>query len=172
MVTSRDLLAREQCVNVTTVWNLYSVAKINNRIPVYTSMKLKTTFSTWISKFLSPWLSEYRVSKTMKYLNSPGPFSTISQPVPIAHIDIGFIFHGPCPVWATKASNTVPSASKYYYNIWLLPETTSSNGNIFCVTGPLWRESTGHPSQRPVTQSVGVFFNMSLNKQLSKQWRY
>ena len=32
--------------------------------------------------------------------------------------------------------------------IWIFLSTqcmmTSSNGNIFCVTGPLWRESTGH----------------------------
>ena len=43
---------------------------------------------------------------------------------------------------------------------------TSSNGNIFRVTGPLCREFTG---QRPVTQSVGVFFDLLLNKQLIKQ---
>ena len=51
---------------------------------------------------------------------------------------------------------------------------TSSNGHLFCVTGLLWGESTGHrwiPSQRPVTQSFDVFFDLRLNKQLSKQWR-
>ena len=38
---------------------------------------------------------------------------------------------------------------------------TSSNGNIFHVTGPLCGEVTGHrwlPSQRPVTQRFDVFF--------------
>ena len=38
--------------------------------------------------------------------------------------------------------------------------TTSSNGNIFRVTGPLWGESTGigaFTSQRPVTRSFDVF---------------
>ena len=44
---------------------------------------------------------------------------------------------------------------------------TSSNENIFCVTGPLWGESTGH-SQRPVKQSFTVFFDLGLNKRLSK----
>ena len=44
---------------------------------------------------------------------------------------------------------------------------TSSNGNIFCVTGPLCGEFTG---QRPVTRSFDVFFDLRLNKQLSKQW--
>ena len=49
---------------------------------------------------------------------------------------------------------------------------TSSNGNIFCVTGPSCGEfiSPGEfPTQKPVTQSFDVFFDPSLNKQLSKQ---
>ena len=47
---------------------------------------------------------------------------------------------------------------------------TSSNENIFCVTGPLWGETTGHQwlhSQRPVTRSFDVFFDLRLNKRLS-----
>ena len=49
---------------------------------------------------------------------------------------------------------------------------TSSNGNIFRITGPLCGNSpvTGEfPSQRPVARSIGVFFNLRLNKLLSKQ---
>ena len=49
---------------------------------------------------------------------------------------------------------------------------TSSNGNIFRVTGPLCGELTGpgeFPTQRPVTRSFDVFFDLRLNKQLSKQ---
>ena len=49
---------------------------------------------------------------------------------------------------------------------------TSSNGNIFRVTGPLCGEFTGHgesPTQRPVTRSFDVFFDLRLNKRLSKQ---
>ena len=49
---------------------------------------------------------------------------------------------------------------------------TSSNENIFCVTGPLCREFTGpgeFPTQRPVTQSFDVFFDLYPNKRLSKQ---
>ena len=48
---------------------------------------------------------------------------------------------------------------------------TSSNGNIFRVTGPLCGEFTGageFPTQRPVTQSFD-FFDLRLNKRLSKQ---
>ena len=49
---------------------------------------------------------------------------------------------------------------------------TSSNGNIFRVTGPLCGEFTGpgeFPTQRPVTRrSFDVFFDVHLNKRLSK----
>ena len=51
---------------------------------------------------------------------------------------------------------------------------TSSNGNIFRVTGPLCGEFTGpgeFPPQRPVTRSFDVFFHLRLNKRLSKQPR-
>ena len=51
---------------------------------------------------------------------------------------------------------------------------TSSNGNIFRVTGPLCGEFTGPgelPTQRAVTRSFDVFFDLSLNKRLSKQPR-
>ena len=49
---------------------------------------------------------------------------------------------------------------------------TSSNGIIFRVTGPLCGEFTGpgeFPTQRPVTRSFDVFFDLRLNKRLSKQ---
>ena len=49
---------------------------------------------------------------------------------------------------------------------------TSSNGNIFCVTGPLCGEFTGPGeflAQRPLTRSFGVFIDLRLNKRLSKQ---
>ena len=49
---------------------------------------------------------------------------------------------------------------------------TSSNGNVFRVTGPLCGEFTvpgEFPSQRPVTQSFDVFFHLGLNKRFSKQ---
>ena len=49
---------------------------------------------------------------------------------------------------------------------------TSSNGNIFRVTVPLCGEFTGpgeFPTQRPVTRSFDVLFDLRLNKRLSKQ---
>ena len=49
---------------------------------------------------------------------------------------------------------------------------TSSNGNIFRVTGPLCGEFTGpgeFPAQRPVTRNFDVFFDLRPNKRLSTQ---
>ena len=49
---------------------------------------------------------------------------------------------------------------------------TSSNGNIFRVTGPMWGEFSGHrwlPLTKPVTRNFNVFFNLRLNKLLSKR---
>ena len=52
------------------------------------------------------------------------------------------------------------------------PMMTSSNGNIFRVTGHLCGEFTGPGeflTQRPVTRNFDVFFDLCLNKRLSKQ---
>ena len=50
---------------------------------------------------------------------------------------------------------------------------TSSNGNIFRVTGPLWGEfsefTNEFPAQRPVTRSFVVSLTCALNKRLSEQ---
>ena len=51
---------------------------------------------------------------------------------------------------------------------------TSLNGNLFRLTGPLCGNSpvTGEfPSQRLVTRSFDVFFDLRLNKRFSKQSR-
>ena len=59
-----------------------------------------------------------------------------------------------------------------YLEVQVSTMMTSSNGNIFRVTGPLCGEFTGpgeFPTQRPVTRSFDVFFDLRLNKRLSKQ---
>ena len=62
---------------------------------------------------------------------------------------------------------------KFLYWIKIIIMMTSSNGNIFRVTGLLCGKFTGHwwilHTQSPVTRSFGVFFNLCLNKRLSKQ---
>ena len=58
-----------------------------------------------------------------------------------------------------------------YRQVKILIMMTSSNGNIFRVTGPLCGEFTGpgeFPTQRPVTRSFNVFFDLGLNKRLNK----
>ena len=54
---------------------------------------------------------------------------------------------------------------------------TLSNGNLFRVTGPICVGNSPvtreFPSQRPVTRSFDVFFDLFLNKRLSKQsWEW
>ena len=57
--------------------------------------------------------------------------------------------------------------------IWISDMKASSNGNCFRITGPLCREFMGFLTQRPVMWSFDVFFDLHLNKPLSKQsWRW
>ena len=68
---------------------------------------------------------------------------------------------------------TNPYQSVVHYQPYMM---TSSNGNIFPVTGLLCGEFAGHRwiplTQRLVTRSFDVLFNLRLNQQLSKQlWR-
>ena len=76
--------------------------------------------------------------------------------------------------WHGTASNiTDPLWGQSSVYCWIpLNMMTSSNGNIFRVTGPLCGEFTGpgeFPTQRPVTRSFDVFFHLCLNKRLNKQ---
>ena len=51
------------------------------------------------------------------------------------------------------------------------PMMTTSNGNDYRVTGPLWQETTVHrwiPLTKPGMRSFGIFFDLR-NKRLSKQ---
>ena len=74
------------------------------------------------------------------------------------------------------ASSWVQRFALHMMAIWayVVSMMTSSNGNIFHITGPLCGNSpvTGEfPAQRPVMQSFDVFFDLGLNKWLSKQSR-
>ena len=69
-----------------------------------------------------------------------------------------------------RFSNT--GAISLFYK--LTSKMTSSNGNIFRVTGPLWVESIGHrwiSIKRRVTRSFDVFCDLCLNNRMSKQSR-
>ena len=70
--------------------------------------------------------------------------------------------------WFVVSPHTIPVIGKAFPCHMM----TSSNGNIFRVTGPLCGEFTGpgeFPTQRPVTRSFDVLFDLRLNKRLSKQ---
>ena len=67
------------------------------------------------------------------------------------------------------------SSSKWYYTeVRFHPMMTSSNGTIFRVTGHFCGEYTGHQwiphTQRLVTRSFDVFFDLHINKRLITRW--
>ena len=81
-------------------------------------------------------------------------------------------------VWRFKNHNTFRQNTKYTCSLELIYRwsvdffmMTSSNGNIFRVTGHLCGEFTGPrwiPAHRPVTRSFDVFFDLRLNNRLSE----
>ena len=87
--------------------------------------------------------------------------------------------------WAHHLTYFWPPFDKYRpLDFWCLPLTwlirltfhmmTSSNGNIFRVTSPLWGESTGHwwiPLTKASNAELDVIFHLRLNKRLRKQLR-
>ena len=69
-------------------------------------------------------------------------------------------------VWGNRRD--MISLYRNFYNVFMM---TSSNGSIIRVTGHLCGEFTGSgefPAQRPVTRSFDIFFDLRLNKRLSK----
>ena len=92
------------------------------------------------------------------YLSMPKSRCYFSQSI--------LVIEAPDNMWHVENQRTV-----YPIKICILM-MTSSNGNIFRVTGPLCGEFTGpgeFPTQRPVTRSFDVFFDLRPNKRLSKQ---
>ena len=78
-------------------------------------------------------------------------------------------------LWNTKKLIFNHVQRSNYTEYQMITMMTSSNGNSFRVTVPLCGEFTGHwwipHIQRPVTWSFDVFFDLRLNKRLSKQSR-
>ena len=64
-------------------------------------------------------------------------------------------------------STMITSLHEKIFTLLTLYMMTSSNGNIFRVTGPLCGEVTGY--RWPVTPSLDVFFDLRLNNLFSKQ---
>ena len=75
-------------------------------------------------------------------------------------------------LWWNQVVTQYPTQSLSALIVLCLTMMTSSNGNIFRVTGPMCGEFTGpgdFPAQRPATRSFDVFFDLRLYKRLSKQ---
>ena len=73
----------------------------------------------------------------------------------------------------SRHSSLLSTPSCTCWSPWKQRMTTSSNGNIFRVTGHLCGEFTvtgEFPAQRPVMRGFDVFFDMRPYKRLSKQW--
>ena len=80
---------------------------------------------------------------------------------------LSFLYQDDCDL-IFEVSFLERKANQFWRNLMM----TSSNGNIFRVTGPLCGEFTGpgeFPTQRPVTRSFDVFYDLRLNKRLSIQ---
>ena len=89
-----------------------------------------------------------------------------SQPILGIYLNLRFLIPTSSPY-----NSRSPQVSALYTLMWWENHMmTSSNGNIFRVTGLCEENSpaTGEfPSQRPVTRSLGVSFDLHLNRQLS-----
>ena len=113
----------------------------------------------------------YFVSNLLKFhpLIPIDNYSAIAKPLPGS---ILITIHD--AIWHHQATENYMICVTRFWKFMI----TSSNGNIFRVTGPLCGKFTGpgeFPSQRPVTRSFDVFFDLHLNKCLSKQsrgWRF
>ena len=78
--------------------------------------------------------------------------------------NIDYFFNSLCRLTTNKTSNFCMNDP--------LPMMTSSNGNIFRVTGPLCGEFTGDrwiPTTKASDAELWCFFYLHLNKRLSKQ---
>ena len=78
----------------------------------------------------------------------------------------------PWPCLLLGPSDTVPASINIIFvlqDVNAYNMMTSSNGRIFRDTGPLWEVTGEFPSQRPVTRSLNIFFDLHPNKPMDKQ---
>ena len=76
--------------------------------------------------------------------------------------------------WQYAGSIWLCNHPRHTTTVWVVSiMVTSSNVNIFRVTGPLWGEPpvTGDSPKNLVTRNLDVFFDLHPNKQLGKQSR-
>ena len=116
----------------------------------------------------SKFIFHHTISKSISYrhINLPNPNSRI-----LARVNYWLNWPN-VQIWCIHITHAMPQnvPGRILGALFMM---TSSNGNIFRVTGPLWGELIGYrwisPPQRPVTRNFDVFFDLRLNKRLSKQ---
>ena len=99
-------------------------------------------------------LSRANRNKICPIMNDPSSWWIMT----IVQLLLWFVRERQCPLWSKLLGQAM---------------MTSSNGNIFRVTGHLCGKFTGpgeFPAQRPVTRSFGVFFDLRLSKQSWGWW--
>ena len=108
-------------------------------------------------------ISKWTILQWMNSIDRKGPSARVVPWLfPLKYICIIYILIKMC------CCRPTPITMQLYVNTKMKigPMMTSSNGNIFRVTGHLCGE---FPAQRPVTRSFDIFLDLRLNKRLSKQ---
>ena len=95
----------------------------------------------------------------------------LKHSLPVTKFISKCLFPSWCEIWNSVSCTGIKGfVNDHSLSLYVIV-MTSTNSNFFRVTGPLWGEFIGHgefPSQRPVTQSCDTFFDLHLNKRLSK----
>ena len=111
-----------------------------------------------------------------RYIHVFNRILDLAWPSLVDEINSGTAIHVVCPTQPITCLMHWRHQEPVHQQAWHCPQSrnmmTSSNGNIFRVTGHLCVEFTGpgeFHAQRPVTRSFDVFFDLRLNKRLSKQ---
>ena len=134
-------------------------------------LKTSGQFSQHDLTIIPAWISDYINDKVW------GQIINHSQTLTVAPLKFGnwivvssYIYWA-CNYWSMRGLKLIHISKRDPCHTKTM--MTSSNENIFRVTGPSCGDSPvtgGFPSQRPVTRSFDVFFDLRRNKMLSKQW--
>ena len=141
-----DVLTVYDCYFFISLWTISTIGVTGNALVIHVMRKNKWVF---ISMYSSPIFGSCIPHFLILYLHV---YTVISH-------------NAYCYLIADMVLCITLSAHSYIM-------MTSSNGNIFRVTGHLCGEFTGpgeFPTQRPVTRSFDVYFDLCPNKRLSKQ---
>ena len=140
---------------ITSVLIVFSTIYIqgteNIKAPRYRPLWGETTGDRWFPITKDQWRGKYFHLMTSSWIKV-----------------IHYLAVAPRLQWTQRTESLVPPTRLHYPTDSLEGKTmTSSNRNVFRVTGPLCGEITSHrwiPSQRSVTRNFDVFFDLRLGK--------